>query len=384
MQPLRTPDLDGTTPRQPVHGMAPATAADGWAADARRSGVPEIDAVLLALNLYGLCTPLGTRVRLQLSVPVGAPVRTIVVAAGQRTSPFTLSYDGVLFVDGVPIGRATRTDVDDAVSGYLRCWHNGAWRAATINPASRSKCAGCAFCPTSLESSADPRLTTDQELHALLDGLTNQLPKHGSLTDLREVTVSTACYESEDAAVEAMMVLRKVLRSRQIDARIVLLSSVVRSRQAFRWLDEHVAPFGLFLTAECITRRNLLLKKTKADLQPELMPALLADARQAGLDTSFTYIVGLDSTRDMEPFLSAMLPQVTLFPSLQVFQAHTPVMDRLHTPEADELRYFLNTRRIVESVMADADSSLAPESWRCYRSLWYETYAGKPLVGPRR
>ncbi|WP_163507691.1 hypothetical protein [Fodinicola acaciae] len=364
--------------------MAPETVADRWAIDARRSAVPEIDAVLLALNVYGLCTPLGTRVRLQLSVPVGGPVRTVVVPAGRRSSPFTLSYDGVLFVDGVPIGRATRMDVDDAVSGYLRCWHNGAWRAATINPASRSKCTGCAFCPTALEPSADPKLTTDAELHALLDGLEKQLPEHGTLTDLEEVTVSTACYESEDAALEAMMVLRKILRSRHINTRIVLLSSVVRSREAFRWLAEHVAPFGLFLTAECVTRRDLLLKNTKADLMPELMPALLADARQAGLDTSFTYIVGLDATKDMEPFLSAMLPQVTLFPSLQVFQSHTPVMDGLRTSEADELRYFLNARRIVESIMTDVASDLAPESWRCYRSLWYESYAGLPLVGPRR
>jgi hypothetical protein len=128
----------------------------------------------------------------------------------------------------------------------------------------------------------------------------------------------------------------------------------------------------------------LLLKKTKSDLLPEVMPGLLADARDAGLDTSFAYIVGLDPTRDMEPFLSALLPQVTLFPSLQVFQAHTPLMDGLRTPEADELRYFLNARRIVESVMSDVASNLVPESWRCYRSLWYESYAGQPLVGPRR
>ncbi|WP_163511404.1 hypothetical protein [Fodinicola acaciae] len=357
---------------------------DGWHDAADRFGVPRTDAVLLALNLYGLQTRLGARVRLQVSVPVGAQARTIVIAAGRPDSPFTLADSGQLFAGAELVGAAVRTDVDDAVSGYLRCWDGTAWRAATINPASRSKCTGCAPCPTSLEPTADPRLDTEDELHLLLDGLRQQLPHGGSLRDLHEITVSTACYESEDAALEAMMVLRKVLRSRRIDARIVLLSSVVRSREAFRWLAEHVGPFGLFLTADCVTRRNLILKKTKADLLPELMPALLADAREAGLDTSFTYIVGLDSTKDMEPFLSAMLPQVTLFPSLQVFQAHTPVMDGLHTPEADEFSYFLNARRIVESVMVDAANNLVPEPWRCYRSLWYESYAGQPLEGPRR
>lgn len=361
-------------------------ATRSWKQAAREHGVTDVDALLIALNLYGLSTPLGARVRLQLSVPVGAAARTVSVAAGRVTSPFTLSDDGVLAVNGEPVGCAVRTDVDDAVSGYLRNWDNqrGGWRAATINPASRSRCTGCLPCPTALEPPADPYVNTQEQLHALLDGLLRQLPYGGSLRDLDEVAVSTRCYGTEDAAVDAMLMLRKVLRARRMNARIMLLSSVVRSREAFRYLAENVGPFGLFLTADCVSRRSLLLKDTKADLSPEAMPDLLADARAAGLDTSFTYIVGLDAPADMEWFFRAMLPQVTLFPSIQVMQSHSPVNDHLAHPDAAELAYFLDARRLVEDIMGGLASPLLPEPWRCYRSLWSETYAGQPLPGARR
>lgn len=350
----------------------------------RRFDVPATEALLLALNLFGLRTPLGARVRLQLSVPVDAVARTVVVAAGRPDSPFTLSDEGALCLADRQVGTAVRTDVDDAVSGYVRCWRGGRWRAATVNPAARSRCTGCVFCPTSLEPPADPVLSTEDELHVLLDGLERQLPVGGSLRDLEELTVSTACYRTEGAALEAMVMLRKVLRSRRMDARIVLLSSVLRSRDAFRFLAENVAPFGVFLTAECVSRRDLLLKNTKADLLPERMPALLAEARAAGLETSFTYIVGLDSMRDMESFLRSMLPRVTIFPSIQVFQPHTPLMGQVGTPEASDLSYFLRARRLIEGIMAEVGSGLVPEPWRCYRSLWYDNYAGRALTGSRR
>ncbi|WP_163568724.1 hypothetical protein [Fodinicola feengrottensis] len=103
------------------------------------------------------------------------------------------------------------------------------------------------------------------------------------------------------------------------------------------------------------------MKNTKADLLPEMMPALLADARAAGLDTSFTYIAGLDTTAQLEKFMTVMLPQVTLFPSIQIFQPHNRIMDRLLTPEAECLGYYFNARRVVENIMTDLDSSLTPE-----------------------
>ncbi len=103
------------------------------------------------------------------------------------------------------------------------------------------------------------------------------------------------------------------------------------------------------------------------------------------METSFTYVAGLDDRAVMEPFLASLLPEVTVSPSVNVFQSHTPLMDTLRpSAEAGEVAYFLQARAFVEQVMAGIGSDLVPQPWRCYRPLWYSTYAGRPLTGPRR
>jgi hypothetical protein len=337
------------------------------------------DVLLIALNVYGLRTPMGARVRLYVSVPGDVEERLVVVPSGQDASPFEVVGDN-LVVDNHTVALIRRSAADDAVSGYLRCWDGTAWRAATLNPNSRSRCTGCAFCPTTLEAAVDPRLRLDDELSQLLAGLTAELPAGASLSDLTDITVSTGCFHTESAALEHIETLRRVLDAHDVPARIGFLTSVLRSDDAFARLAKRSAPFLLFLTAECASRRNVLLKASKASLRPSQMPDLLARAKAAGLDTSFTYIVGLDPFDEMIAFLSELLPHTTVFPSIQIYQAHTPLMNVLRSPDADNVEYYLRARAHIERLTAAR--GLVPERWRCYRSLWYSTYAGAPLTGP--
>lgn len=337
------------------------------------------DLLLIAINVYGIRDPLGARVRLYVTMTGDHGERLVVVPGGQQRSPFEL-VDDELRVDGEVVAKVRRALTDDAVPGYLRCWDGSRWRAATLNPNSRSRCTGCAFCPTSLEAAADPRLRLDEELADLLAALEAQLPADSKLSDLEDITVSTGCFHTEDAALGHLRMLRRVLDAHGIEARIGFLSSVLRSSRAFDILAGEVAPFLLYLTAECASRRNLLLKQSKASLTPDRMPALLSDARAAGLDASFTYIVGLDEFDEMMDFLAALLPSVNVFPSLQIYQSHTPLMDVLRAPDAGELGYYLRARQRIERLTAAR--GLVPELWRCYRPLWFTTYAGSRLEGP--
>jgi hypothetical protein len=352
-----------------------------WEELARELTVAWSDVLLTALNVYGLRTPLGARTRLYVSIPGDPAERLVVVPSDQAGSPFELADTGQLLVAGTPVATVRRAEHDDAVSGYLRCWDGGRWRAATVNPNSRCRCTGCAFCPTTLEDAVDPRLRLDEELAQLLAGLAAELPPGGKLTDLTDITVSTGCFHTEAAGLEHLGVLRRVLDEHGIDARIGFLSSVLRSDEAFARLAAECSPVLLFLTAECASRRELLLKSSKASLLPEQMPDLLARAKTAGLQTSFTYIVGLDPFDVMVDFLSELLPHVTVFPSIQIYQAHTPLMDVLRSPDAGDLEYYLRARAHIERLTAAR--GLVPEPWRCYRSLWYSTYAGARLTGPR-
>jgi hypothetical protein len=199
------------------------------------------------------------------------------------------------------------------------------------------------------------------------------------LTELREVTVSTGCFEREDAAVAHLVGLRNVLAEDGISARIGFLTSVVHSDAAFADLADVVAPFVLRLTVECFTRRDLMLKATKAALTYGQMPDLLHRARCAGLDTSFTYIVGLDPLEELRTGVAALAEHVTEFPNFQVYQAHNSIMAGLRAPGADELEFYLRARAEIEQITGG--SGLRPIAWECYRPLWYFTFAGERLVG---
>ncbi len=100
-------------------------------------------------------------------------------------------------------------------------------------------------------------MAEDRALDGLLTALVEQHPRR-SLAELLEVTVSTGCFEREQAAVQHLVGLRAALSRHQISARIGFLTSVIHSQEAFDKLATEVAPFVLRLTAECFTRRDLI------------------------------------------------------------------------------------------------------------------------------
>ncbi|MFF4767383.1 hypothetical protein ACFY1V_12795 [Streptomyces sp. NPDC001255] len=344
---------------------------------ALRHGVPLEDVLLIAVNLYGISGQdrHRARVNLRLARRPEAPWQ-IIVPLNRPASPFLLRGDE-LSLNDVVVAHVERVDADEAVGGYFR--NEG--RAATLNPNARSRCVGCAFCPNTLEAAADPRLREEQGLDDLLRALSEQHPRR-NLGELTEVTVSTGCFERQDAAVAHLTALRPALERAGVSARIGFLTSVLRSDAAFEAIASQVAPFVLRLTTEHFTRREALLKSTKADLRPEHMPDLLARARAAGLDTSYTYIVGLDPMEDLVRGVNSLAGVVSAFPNIQVFQAHTVMMQGMRTPGAEGLDYYLRARTVVERAMSP--TGLRPVGWECYRPLWYFTYAGEDLLdGPR-
>jgi hypothetical protein len=339
--------------------------------------VPIEDVLLIALNLHGVDSiEADHRARLTLSLTRAPDERFLVVVPMNRAdSPFRRRGD-TLTVDGVPVAQLHRVDADAAIGGYFRSGGD----VVTLNPNARSRCTGCAFCPTTLEVSADPRLNAEAQLAELLHALAAQSPR-GHLRTVREVTVSTGCFEREETALDHLLGLRRVLTAGGLRPRIGFLSSVLRGDDAFAVLAADVAPFLLYVTVECFTRRELMLKSSKADLAAAEIPGLLRRARRAGLDTSFNYVVGLDPLTAVVEHVRGLAPHVSVFPNVQVFQAHTRFMESLRTADGADLVFYLRARRELERIFAPL--GLRPESWRNYRPLWYFEYAGTPLTGPR-
>ncbi|GAB3971106.1 hypothetical protein GCM10029978_045670 [Actinoallomurus acanthiterrae] len=342
---------------------------------AERYQMPVEDALLIAINLRGIHGEAPRhRARLQVRLDSARSVPwQLIVPLNAVGSPFRLLEDGQLLLGKAPVGVVERVDADEAVGGYFR--DNGT--ALTLNPNARSRCIGCAFCPNTLEAAADPRLSEEQDLRELLAALQEQHPRR-DLTEVREVTVSTGCFEREPAAADHLRALRSVLAEYGVEARLGFLTSVLRSRQAFEELAD-VGPFVLRLTAECFTRRDLLLKASKAVLATTRMPEVLRRAVAAGHDTSFTYIVGLDDFDALRTGVEALVPYVTEFPNFQVYQAHNRIMAGLRASGAQDLEYYLRARAEIERIMKP--SGLRPVAWECYRPLWYFTFADETLVG---
>ena len=339
-------------------------------------GVPYRDGVLMAANLWGVTAANHKRVRLTVTLDDDPVTRHLIIVSADPPggSPFQVLGEELLLA-GERVATVTYMEADHAIGGYFRA----GGRAMTLNPAARSACTGCVFCPYSLEAAADPHLSADDELDALLDGLAAAHPD-GTLTGVDDVVVSSGCFEREDRAVGYLRKVRAALRRANCEPTLGVLSSVIRTEDGLRALAED-GPTSLWLTVECFTRRPLLLKSTKASLTVEQFPGVLERARAAGVRVTFTYIVGLDDLHSAVDGIRALADLIDIFPNLQIYQAHTKAMTSFRAADANRLEFYFDARRRFEGVFSTTD--LRPVPWRNYRPLWHYAFAGQALTGER-
>lgn len=227
---------------------------------------PAIDArdeILMSLNLYGLRNNINNgRARMDTRL-TDDPDRSwhLILATGQPGSPFELIGDQIVRHDGSTVAHVEVIEHDDARLGYAR----DGGRALTANTNRRSTCTGCVFCPNTLTDASDPRMVSnDDAVAAWVDGV---LFETGwpNFQHVRQVNLSTGCFGNEGRALSHLRSLRRALAGVGFTGRLGILSSVIRTEDAMKELAE-LRPFALFLTLECVTRRELLLKESKSDL----------------------------------------------------------------------------------------------------------------------
>ena len=343
---------------------------------AREYAVNVEDVLLIAINACGVESALPfTRMRFELALrgKESDPV-FLIVSLGRRRSPFRLTEDA-LYLRGEHIGSVRQLAHDDVVLSY---WRNDK-KSLTLNSNGRSQCTGCIFCPNTLEHASDPRLAHLDDLSGYLEFL--QLSSGQPLRNVDKITVCSGCFHEEELAIGHMEMLARAASRFGFAGEYHILSSVVRSRDAFRQIATTMPRFHLTLTAECFDNRATVLKRSKADLTVADMRRVLGDAMEAGLKTDITYIVGLDACDRMLAGLTSLVGVINTFPRLQVFQAHNSLMDQFGTPGSEQLSFFLSARRSLEALFAS--SPLRPQSWENYRPLWYYTFAGSPLTSTR-
>lgn len=331
------------------------------------------DVMLIALNLAGVDSQVGgnrNRMLIRLRSRPDAVLR-VILASRRKTSPFSLTGDQILF-HGLPFADVLDLEHDDIVLGYFR--QDG--RAMTLNSNARSTCTGCVFCPNTLEQALDPRLKALDDLGEYFDLVMRQ-QGWNDLRKIESVTLSTGCFLHEHPAVQHLNVVRSAMRQRGCNGRINFLSSVVRSDEAFDELFGNIAPFQLTLTVECFTNRDVLLKRSKADLTVEDMADILRRAKDRGLITTYTLVLGLDSLEDTLSGMEVLKPHVTRMPYINLYQAHNSFMDAFRGVESSQLEWYVRCRQEIERLFRG--TCLCPTTWECYRGLWYFTYASREL-----
>ncbi|MDT0318554.1 radical SAM protein [Streptomyces millisiae] len=333
------------------------------------------DVLLIALNACGARSPLAKprmRFRLRLDSRPDEPL-FLILALGRADSPFELD-ENELRLAGEKVGEIEGIEDDDAVLGY---WRRGR-RMLTLNSNARSQCTGCVFCPNTLEDASDPKIRALD-----LAGYLGTLAANSGMTDLtgvETVTVCTGCFLREDLALEHLAEVRSAMGANGCTGTLHFLSSVLTTEEG---LDAaaRLGPFHLTLTAECFTGRPQILKESKAKLSPEAMVAVLGEAKERGITTDFTYIVGLDPIEEAIEHLKRFVPVTTTFPRFQTYQAHNAFMDIYRTPGSETIEWHLTMRRSLEGLFED--TGLRPAWWQNYRSPWCFTFAGEDLTGER-
>ncbi|MFK0179621.1 radical SAM protein [Streptomyces xanthochromogenes] len=342
---------------------------------AREWNINREDVLLIALNASGARSPLAKprmRFTLRLDSRPDTPL-FLILSLGRQDSPFEVD-EHELRLNGEKVGDVDGIEDDDAVLGY---WRNGT-RMLTLNSNARSQCTGCVFCPNTLEDASDPSI---QALD--LSGYLGALAANSGMTSLASVetvTVCTGCFLYEHLALAHLTEVRAAMGANGCTGTLHFLSSVLTSEDG---LDAAagLGPFHLTLTAECFTERRQILKESKAKLTPPEMVTALGRAKQRGLTTDFTYIVGLDPIEDAVEHLKTFIPVTTAFPRFQTYQAHNAFMDVYRAPGSETIEWHLTMRRSLEELIGP--TGLRPQWWQNYRSPWCFTFAGEELTGAK-
>lgn len=372
-------------PTQPADPVGPiSSTVRRWRRLAVRHDLQWGELLLIALNLYGLRGNNTEGMRLR-GNSEGEEFMTV-LPADRATSPFSLRAHvdpsspqhglSELCVDGTPVAEIIEAEPGDEVRGYLRA--DGT--AATLV----------------LQNDTDSQDLV-KNYRDLLQALSSDLADDGTPHRFQEVMLTAIHTHDEAVVVENLIAVREAMTAEGLPENTTLgvLTPALHSEEAFTELREKVGPVLLFLTTESFEERHAdsasesVSAQEAADADPiaaaeqpsERLAEILEAARAAGHRTSFTYTVGSEPLDEMRAWLLPLAEQTTMWPSLAILPAETPVDDSQHVAAPDErLDFFLEARSLLEQIFAPTE--LRPEPWRCYRGLWYRQHAGEPLAGP--
>lgn len=351
---------------------------------AKKYGVPLEDVLFIALNTNGINLECDyNRMRMGFHLADGdlsdyakqrGELDYYFAIPVNQNSPFIM-VNNVLLLQDTVVGQVIGPTEDICDSHYPR--RKGS--SLNMNPNSRTSCRGCQFCYTAYQIPSDrKKLKTESDLK---DFFEEWMLKYGlnDLSHLIQISVVTGCYESVDELCQFLNTLKKVLIEYRFAGKIFYLGSQITTEEQLSSIAG-IQPFGICFSLETFERRDLLRdKKRMVSLQDACES--MDFALKLGYEVNFSYVVGMESLRVMEYHFRVFKNHINKFPTINTLQMHKYHQSTLMDPEAHRLEYYLEARRMIESLFAE--TIMRPLVWEDYRSLWFLTFDGKPLHGIR-
>lgn len=343
----------------------------------RKYRIPTEDILLIGINLSGINADISdNRTRFKFRFKSSKETFYLAVCINTRGTPFSLKNNRIYFNKEL-IGTAIDREKDTCDSTYFRRNRT----ALTLNSNSRSMCRGCKFCGTYNQAAEDRyNLVTKNRLY---DYIKNLL-KENNLNDLSnivDVGICTGCFKNEKKALEHILMVREVLRVFRFDNNLKYLGSQIVSEKSLDILKERARPFSLYFTLECFDRREKLLNYYKAKITSSFAEEILKKAKTKKINTTILYILGLDPLRVVLSGFRKVAPHFTEFPIINLYQNYIKSHELLRLRESRNIEYYLRARKEIESLFKG--TKLRPSLWENYRGLWYSTFNGERLKGPK-
>lgn len=295
----------------------------------------------------------------------------------REDSPFSLSakYDLLLF-NGEVMGKVYDVHNDTCDVEYTR----NLGRVLNLNPVSKSNCHGCKFCHTIIQEAKDRiDIKSAEGLTLFIEKWLHDKNIH-NLAEIEQIAIVTGTFGSVLSVKDYCCLVRNLLKKYSYKNELFYFGSEVDAI-SLQTMGKECFPFALCYTLECFDRREDILKSVKAQKTIQDIQKLFKIAMENKIEVNFSYVLGIDSLQTIKKSFTEIVPHITRFPIINIYQRHRNIDDSILDSAAHDIEYYLETRNIIESIFLE--TPMRPRTWENYRSLWYLSFANEELKGNR-
>lgn len=291
----------------------------------------------------------------------------------EKEDTFFSCHDNHIYYQNIVIGDVVdKLLLDTCESSYQR-----GPNLLNLNSRSRSSCGGCTACIHNDKKLYDDTVLKDKKgIYTENDLINFFQSKNISVKDLIQIAVVTGLFHGEENVVEHMKLISRVAYEEGFEGQLMYFGCEVNSFDALKELSK-LGNFELIYAYDNFTKRNKILNPIKGKLTIDDTKKTLEIAKELGINTTISYVLGIDSLEELKKGFMELRDSITEFPIINIYQTQTELQTKIMDSDASTLEYYLKSRFELEKIFKEKD--YFPKRWSNYRPLWYKMYQGKIL-----